>query len=63
MSKDSIWRTHLKRQEYNINQHAQELEIREAHLRRREHRCDHCEAEVHAVRLSRTGRDSESGSE
>jgi hypothetical protein len=33
---DVIWRTHLERQEYNLNQRARALNIREAHLRRRE---------------------------
>jgi hypothetical protein len=63
MGKDLIWRTRLERQEYNINQHARALDIREAHIRRRERRCDHHEAEVHVARVSGTGRGSESGSE
>jgi hypothetical protein len=58
-----IWRTHLQRQEYDLNQHAQALDIREAHLHRFEHRYDHREAEVHSARLSGTGRGSGSGSD
>jgi hypothetical protein len=61
--KDLIWRTHLKRHEYNFNQHARALDIHEAHLCRCERRCDGCEAEVHAARVSGTGRGSGSGSE
>jgi uncharacterized Fe-S radical SAM superfamily protein PflX len=53
MGKYLIWRTRLQRQEYNLNQHARQLDLHEAYLRRREHRCDCCEAEVHAARLSR----------
>jgi hypothetical protein len=30
--KDVIWHTHLQRQEYNLNQCARALDIREAHL-------------------------------
>jgi hypothetical protein len=29
---DVIWHTRLQRQEYNLNQHARALDIREAHL-------------------------------
>jgi hypothetical protein len=53
----------LQRQEFNLNQHARQLGICEAHLRRCEDRWDHREAEVHATRLSRTSRGSGSGSE
>jgi hypothetical protein len=58
-----IWHTNIQRQEYNINQHTRQLDVREAHLRVRERRCDHREAEIHATRMR--GRDvgSESGSE
>jgi hypothetical protein len=57
-----IWHTNIQRQEYNINQHIRQLDVREAHLRVRERRCDHREAEIHATRMR--GRDvgSESGS-
>jgi hypothetical protein len=34
--KDVIWRTCLQRQEYNLNQHAQALDICEEHLCRHE---------------------------
>jgi hypothetical protein len=58
-----IWHTNIQRQEYNINQHTRQLDVREAHLRVCERRCDHREAEIHATRMR--GRDvgSESGSE
>jgi hypothetical protein len=58
-----IWHTNMQRQEYNLNQHTRQLDVREAHLRVRERRCDHSEAEIHATRMR--GRDvgSESGSE
>jgi hypothetical protein len=59
---DLIWRTHMQRQEFNLNQHARQLDIHEAHLCRREHRCDHHEAEARATRLSGMGRDNGSGS-
>jgi hypothetical protein len=60
---DLIWRTNMQRQEYNLNQHTRQLDVREAHLRVREHRYDYREAEIHAARMR--GRDigSESGSE
>jgi hypothetical protein len=53
---DLIWRTRLQRQEYNLNQRAGQLDLREAHLRRHKHRCDRCEAEVHIAILSANGR-------
>jgi hypothetical protein len=43
---DLIWRTHMQREEYSLNQRTRALEICEAHLCRRECRCDRCEAEV-----------------
>jgi hypothetical protein len=60
---DLIWRTSMQRQEYNLNQRRRQLNVREAHLRVREHRCDRREVEIRAARMS--GRDigSESGSE
>jgi hypothetical protein len=62
-SEDLIWRTNMQRQEYNLNQRTRQLDVCEAHLRVRERRCDHREAEIHAARMR--GRDigSESGSE
>jgi hypothetical protein len=60
--KDLIWHTRLRRQEFNLNQRAQQLDVREAHLHRRERRCDRRELEVHAARLSRMSRGSGSGS-
>jgi hypothetical protein len=59
--KDLIWRTRLKRQEYNLNRHARALDIPEAHLRRHESRCDRREAKVRAARVSGTSRGSRSG--
>jgi hypothetical protein len=59
-SEDVIWCTRQQREEYNLNQRARALDIREAHLHRREQRCDHREAEF---RAERTGRGSRSGSE
>jgi hypothetical protein len=50
-----IWRTHLQRQEYNLNQRARQLDLHEAHLHRCECRCDHREAEVRAARLNGNG--------
>jgi hypothetical protein len=58
-----IWHTCLQRQEYNLNQHARQLDLREAHLCRRERRCDHHEAKIHVARLSGNGRKSGSGSD
>jgi hypothetical protein len=48
---DLIWRTHMQREEYNLNQRAWQLDVREAHLCRRERRCDRCEAKIHATRM------------
>jgi hypothetical protein len=58
---DVIWCTRLQRQEYNLNQRTRALDISEAHLCRCECRCDHREAEVHAARVSGTGRAVEVG--
>jgi hypothetical protein len=63
MSEDLIWRTHIQREEYNLNQCTQQLDIREAHLRICECRCDHREAEIRAIRMRGTNMGSESGSE
>jgi hypothetical protein len=59
---DLIWHTHLQRQECNLNQRAQQLDLHEAHLHRRECICDRYESQVHAARLSGTGRGDGSGS-
>jgi hypothetical protein len=48
---DLIWRTRMKREEYNINQRTRLLDIHKAHLHIRECRCNHYEAEIHAVRM------------
>jgi hypothetical protein len=53
----------MQRQEYNLNQHRRQLDVREAHLRVCEHRCDHREAEIHAARMRGMDMGSESGSE
>jgi hypothetical protein len=49
--KDLIWHTRMQREKYNLNQRAQQLDIHEAHLRRRERRCDHRDAEIHVARI------------
>jgi hypothetical protein len=54
------WRTHMQRKEYNINQHTQQLDVREAHLCICESRCDHREAEIRAARMMGTDMGSES---
>jgi hypothetical protein len=59
---DLIWCTRLQKQEYNLNQRAQQFDLREAHLRRHESKCDHHEIEVLTARLSGRGRGSRSGS-
>jgi hypothetical protein len=46
---DLIWRTSMQRQEYNLNQHRRQLDVREAHLRVRERRCVRHEAEICAA--------------
>jgi tRNA(Met) C34 N-acetyltransferase TmcA len=61
--KDLIWRTSMQRQEYNLNQCRSQLDVREAHLRVREHRCDHREVVIRAARMRGTDMRSESGSE
>jgi hypothetical protein len=60
---DLIWCTHMQREGYNLNQHARQLDVREAHLHRCEHRCDRCEAEIRAARMRGTDMGTESGSE
>jgi hypothetical protein len=52
-----------KRQEYNLNQHRRQLDVREAHLRICERRCDHREAEIHAARMRSMDMGTENGSE
>jgi hypothetical protein len=56
---DLIWRTRMKREEYNLNQRTWQLDVREAHLRIREHRCDHREAKIRAERMRGTNMGSE----
>jgi hypothetical protein len=55
MGEDLIWHTNMQWREYKLNQRTRQLNVREAHLRVREHRCDHREAEIHAARMR--GRD------
>jgi hypothetical protein len=62
MGKDLIWRTSMQRQEYNLNQRRRQFDVREAHLRVRECRCDRREAEIHAARMRGRDMGSESGS-
>jgi hypothetical protein len=59
---DFIWRTHMQMGEYNLNQRAWQLDIREAHLHVRECRCDRCEAEIHATRMRGMDTINKSGS-
>jgi hypothetical protein len=61
--KDLIWCTNMQRQEYNLNQRTRQLDVREAHLRVHEHRCDHREAKIRAARMRVRDVGSESGSE
>ena len=61
--KDLIWRTSMQRQEYNLNQRRRQLDVREAHLRVREHRCDRRETKIRAARMRGMDMGSESGSE
>jgi hypothetical protein len=63
MGEDLIWHTRMQREEYNLNQRTRHLDVREAHLRILERRCDHREAEICAVRMRGTYMESESGSE
>jgi hypothetical protein len=51
----------MQRKEYNLNQRARALDIRETHLHRCERRCDRHEVEG-AAGVSGTGRGGESGS-
>jgi hypothetical protein len=60
---DLISRTSMQRQEYNLNQRRRQLDILEAHLRVREHRCDHREAEIRTARMMGMDMRSESESE
>jgi hypothetical protein len=57
--------THMQREKYNLNQHARQLDVCEAHLCRRECRCDRREAKIRAARMRGTDTDTgmESGSE
>jgi hypothetical protein len=53
---DLIWRNHLQNEEWNLNQRARQVDVREAHICRQEHRCDRREADLHAARLQGRGR-------
>jgi hypothetical protein len=63
MSDDLIWCTRMQREEYNLNQRALQLDIREAHLRRRECSCDHRETKIRVARMRGMDTGTESGSE
>jgi hypothetical protein len=52
----------MQKQEYNLNQRRRQLDVREAHLRVHEHRCDRREAEIRATRMRGMDMGSESGS-
>jgi hypothetical protein len=60
---DLIWRTRMQKEEYNLNQRTRQPDIREAHLRRRECRCDRRETEICAIRMRGMDTETESGSE
>jgi hypothetical protein len=60
---DLIWHVSMQRQEYHLNQRRRQLDIREAHLRVCERRCDHHEAEIRATRMMDMDMGSGSGSE
>jgi hypothetical protein len=62
-SKDLIWHTRMQGEKYNLNQRAWQLDVRDAHLCRRECRCDHRESKIRAVRMRGTNTGRESGSE
>jgi hypothetical protein len=55
---DLIWWDCLQNEEWNLNQHVRQLDIREAHLSRWERICDRHEADLHAGRLWGRGRGS-----
>ena len=55
-NEDVIWRTHLEMQEWDLNQRAREQDVREANLRRWEHRVRRREAELRAARIRGRGR-------
>jgi hypothetical protein len=44
----------MQREQYNLNQHAHQLDVREAHLCRHECRGDRREAKIHAARMRGT---------
>jgi hypothetical protein len=60
---DLIWHTRMQREEYNLNQHTRQLDVREAHLHICEHRCDRREADICAARMRSMDIRSDSGSE
>jgi hypothetical protein len=63
MGEDLIWRTRMQREEYNLNHHAWQLDVREAHVRRHECRYDRHEVEINAARMRGTDTGRASGSE
>jgi phenylalanine-4-hydroxylase len=60
---DLIWHTLMQREEYNLNQRARQLDVHEAHVRRRERICDHREVEICLARMSGTNTGRENGPE
>jgi hypothetical protein len=48
---DLIWHNYLEMEERNLNQHARQLNICEAHLCRQKHRCDRHQADLRAARV------------
>jgi hypothetical protein len=56
---DLIWQNRLQNQEWNLNQRARQLDVREAYLCRCERRCDRRDANLRAARLWGRGRGSQ----
>jgi hypothetical protein len=63
MGEDLIWLSRMQSEEYNLNQHTRQLDVREAHLCRCERRCDHRETEIRAARMRGMGMGRGSGPE
>jgi hypothetical protein len=53
----------MQRQEYNLNHRTWQLDVYEAHLHVREHRCDRHEVEIRVARMGDRNRGSKSESE
>jgi hypothetical protein len=53
---DLIWQNHLQNEEWNLNERARQVDVREAHIRRRERIYDKRETDLRAARLQGRGR-------